>query len=246
MLRRFSSHCFRFGVDCPALAIEFSRRAFLLPFSSMRPSVASPGRAGGSLSSSGSSDAIGKKRVRAKRAKREGNALVSSSIKLNLDLDLFLLRYKKSTSPAAAACAALESGALQLANHPTVGLYFVRDHVRSSLPSALATARFLETRECRERPGAAAHDAGAASEAVEMLRGAAPGAIERMEAALASAAASLAAIEKGRRGGRRKQRGQLFFFGSSPPPPTSGPGGAGPGALLSSLYEAATGGGKKQ
>ena len=118
----------------------------------------------------------------------------------------------------------------------------MRDHVRASLPSALATARLLDSRVTGETR-AAAHDAGAASEAVAMLRGAAPGAIERMDAALASAAASLAAIEKGRRGGGGSSGGSPF---PPPPPKPPRPGGAGPGALLSSLYEAATGGGKKQ
>ena len=148
-----------------------------------------------------------------------------------------------SSSPAAAACAALESGALQLANHPTVGLYFVRDHVRSSLPSALATARFLEE-QVVENTKRASHDAGAASEAVEVLRGAAPGAVGRMEAALEAAAASLEAIE----GGSGNSVFSSSSSSSSPPPPPPPPKGAGPGALLSSLYEAATGGGgsKKQ
>lgn len=148
---------------------------------------------------------------------------------------------------AAAACAALESGALQLANHPTVGLFFVRDHVRSSLPSALATARLLEAR-VTQATALAAHDTAAASEAVGLLRGAAPGAIERMEAALASAAASLAAIEEGKKrgGGGRGGGGSNGGMSSSSSPPPPKPGGAGPAALLSSLYEAATGGGKKK
>ena len=143
--------------------------------------------------------------------------------------------------------AALESGALQLANHPTVGLYYVRDHVRSSLPSALATARLLDA-QVKGKTALAAHDAGAASEAVELLRGAAPGAVERMEAALASAVASLAAIEeekKGGGGGGGSGGGNSSGTSTSSSPPPK-PGGAGPAALLSSLYEAATGGGKKK
>ena len=116
----------------------------------------------------------------------------------------------------------------------------MRDHVRSSIPSALATARFFET-QIIEKTKLAAHDAGAASEAVELLRGAAPGAIERMDAALASAVASLAAIEESR---KKKKKGGGSGSSSSPSPSRPPrPGGAGPAALLSSLYEAATGGG---
>ena len=110
--------------------------------------------------------------------------------------------------------------------------------MRSSLPSALATCRFLETAVV-EKTKIAAHDAGAASEAVELLRGAAPGALRRMEAALESAVASLAAIEE-----EKKKKNLSSPASSLSPPPR--PGGAGPGALLSSLFEAATGGGKKR
>jgi hypothetical protein len=194
--------------------------------------------------SSSSSDAIGtEKSLEQRELQKEREALKIFCSPLSHPRPL-PLRYKKiHLAPAAAACAALESGALRLANHPTVGLFYVRDHVRASLPSALATARLLDSRVTGETR-AAAHDAGAASEAVAMLRGAAPGAIERMDAALASAAASLAAIEKGRRGGGGSSGGSPFP--PPPPPKPPRPGGAGPGALLSSLYEAATGGGKKQ
>jgi len=86
----------------------------------------------------------------------------------------------------------------------------------------------------------ASHDAAAASEAVELLRGAAPGAIERMNTAIESASASLAAIEQGAGG----KKGNGDGGGGSParqnpPPPKAG---TGPGALLSSLYDVATGG----
>jgi len=106
-----------------------------------------------------------------------------------------------------AAHGAAEAGALQLAHHPTLGLYYVRDHVRSSLPAALAARAALD-RAASAATTAASH-LDAAAGAVTDIRGAAPGALAAMEASVrraAGAAEELAAVAAA---GRRRKPGWL-------------------------------------
>jgi hypothetical protein len=95
---------------------------------------------------------------------------------------------------------AAEAVALHLAHHPTVGMYYVRDHVRASLPAALAARADLD-RAAAAAATAATH-LDAAAGAVHDIRAAAPDALAAMEASLrrsTAAAEALAAAARRRR-----------------------------------------------